>query len=195
MHCYQTPLGTMLGLLHVVVRQTFVEMVAERQWQGIQAADALKAPWTAGSGLPQQGAFYTGLRQQHPSRDLVVVNSQDVDAHLAQAGAVITATYLHPYQAHASMGTSCAVADVREGRATLWSTTQSVYPTRSGVALLLGLPVDQVRVIYQRGAGCYGLNGADTVTYDAALLSQAVGRPVRVQLSRRDEMAWENYGQ
>jgi CO/xanthine dehydrogenase Mo-binding subunit len=93
------------------------------------------------------------------------------------------------------MGTSCAVADVREGQATLWSSTQSVYPTRSGVALLLGLPVDHVRVIYRRGAGCYGLNGADTVSYDAALLSQAVGRPVRVQLSRRDEMAWENYGQ
>ena len=61
------------------------------------------------------------------------------------------------------MGTSCAVADVRDGKATLWSATQSVYPTRSGVALLLGLPVDHVRVMYRRGAGCYGLNGADTV--------------------------------
>ena len=49
-------------------------------------------------------------------------------------------------------------------------------------------------MIFTRGAGCYGINGADTVTYDAALLSQAVGKPVRVQLTRRDEMAWENYG-
>jgi CO/xanthine dehydrogenase Mo-binding subunit len=191
----QTSVRTMPGVLQVVVRHNFVGIVAERQWQAIQAADALQARWTAGSGLPPQGEFYTVLRQQHLSRDLVVVDSQDVDAQLAQAAAVITATYLHPYQAHASMGTSCAVADVREGQATLWSATQSVYPTRSGVALLLGLPVDNVRVIYRRGAGCYGLNGADTVTYDAALLSQAVGRPVRVQLSRRDEMAWENYGQ
>jgi CO/xanthine dehydrogenase Mo-binding subunit len=190
----QTAVRTMPGVLQVVVRHNFVGIVAERQWQAIQAADALQARWTAGSGLPPQGEFYTILRQQ-PSRDTVVVNSQDVDAQLAQAATVIKATYLHPYQAHASMGTSCAVADVREGQATLWSSTQSVYPTRSGVALLLGLPVDHVRVIYKRGAGCYGLNGADTVTYDAALLSQAVGRPVRVQLSRRDEMAWENYGQ
>ncbi len=60
--------------------------------------------------------------------------------------------------------------------------------------MLLGLKPESVRVIYVRGAGCYGINGADTVTYDAALLSQAVGRPVRVQLSRKDEMAWENYG-
>ena len=191
----QTAVRTMPGVLQAVVRHNFVGVVAERQWQAMQAADALQARWTAGSGLPPQGEFYTVLRQQQPSRDLFVVNSQDVEAQLAQAAAVIKATYLHPYQAHASMGTSCAVADVRDGQATLWSSTQSVYPTRSGVALLLGLPVDRVRVIYKRGAGCYGLNGADTVTYDAALLAQAVGRPVRVQLSRRDEMAWENYGQ
>src|SRR6185295_9751850 len=79
-------------------------------------------------------------------------------------------------------------------KVTVWSPTQSAYPTRSGVAMLLGVPVDNVRVIFVRGAGCYGLNGADTVSYDAALLSQAVGRPVRIQLSRKDENSWENYG-
>src|SRR5262249_5748290 len=91
-------------------------------------------------------------------------------------------------------GTSCAVADVQGNKATVWSPTQSAYPTRSGVALLLGLQPDNVRVVFVRGAGCYGINGADTVSYDAALLSQAVGKPVRIQLSRQDEMAWENYG-
>jgi hypothetical protein len=62
------------------------------------------------------------------------------------------------------------------------------------VAKLVGLPLDSIRVIYMRGSGCYGLNGADAVSFDAAVLSQAVGRPVRVQLSREDEMAWENFG-
>jgi nicotinate dehydrogenase subunit B len=95
---------------------------------------------------------------------------------------------------HGSLGASCAVADVQGDKATIWSPTQSVYPTRSGVAMLLGLPVESVHVIFQRGAGCYGLNGADTVSYDAAVLSQAVGKPVKVQLTRRDEMAWENFG-
>jgi len=88
----------------------------------------------------------------------------------------------------------CAVADVKNGKATVWSPTQSAYGTRSCVAALLGLQPDDVRVVFTRGAGCYGLNGADTVSLDAALLSQAVGKPVRVQLSRKDEMAWENYG-
>jgi CO/xanthine dehydrogenase Mo-binding subunit len=83
---------------------------------------------------------------------------------------------------------------VKDGKATIWSPTQSVYPTRSSAAMLLGIPAESVRVIYVRGSGCYGINGADTVSFDAALLSQAVGKPVRVQLTRRDEMAWENYG-
>jgi CO/xanthine dehydrogenase Mo-binding subunit len=95
---------------------------------------------------------------------------------------------------HGSMGSSCAVADVQADKATIWSATQSAYPTRNTSAMLLGLKPESIRVIYVRGAGCYGINGADTVSYDAALLSQAVGKPVRVQLSRKDEMAWENYG-
>ena len=61
--------------------------------------------------------------------------------------------------------------------------------------MVLGLQPQNVRVIYVRGSGCYGLNGADAVAYDAAILSQAVGKPVRVQLTRKDEMVWgENYG-
>jgi CO/xanthine dehydrogenase Mo-binding subunit len=86
------------------------------------------------------------------------------------------------------------VADVKPDSATVWSATQSAYPTRSIVAKLLGLPPDSVRVIYIRGSGCYGLNGADAVSFDAALLSQAVGKPVRLQFSRQDEMMWENLG-
>jgi CO/xanthine dehydrogenase Mo-binding subunit len=95
---------------------------------------------------------------------------------------------------HGSIGSSCAVADVHADQATLWSATQSAFPTRNTTAAILGVKPEAVRVIYTRGAGCYGINGADTVTYDAAVLSQAVGKPVRVQLSRKDEMAWENYG-
>ena len=151
----QNEVRTMPGVLQVVVRHNFVGVVAERQWQAMQAAAALQVRWTLGGGLPPQREFYDHLRHLQPSRDLFVVNSQDVDAQLAQAAAVIKATYLHPYQAHASIGTSCAVADVQDGQATVWSATQSAYPTRSGVALLLGLPVDRVRVIYTRRAG-YG---------------------------------------
>jgi len=83
---------------------------------------------------------------------------------------------------------------VQGDRATLWSASQGVWYQKTTSAMLLGVKPENVRVIFRRGSGCYGLNGADTVTYDAALLSQAVGKPVRVQLTRKDEMAWENYG-
>jgi CO/xanthine dehydrogenase Mo-binding subunit len=183
----------MPGVVKVVVRKNFVGVVAEKPWQAMQAARALKATWTPGPTLPPRGGFYAYLKTQ-PSRDGFVVDSGDVEPALAKAASVVKATYLHPYQMHGSMGTSCAVADVRNGKATIWSPTQSAYPTRSGVAALLGLQPDDVRVVFTRGAGCYGLNGADTVSFDAALLSHGVGKPVRVQLSRKDEMAWENYG-
>ena len=181
------------GVVKVVVKKNFVGVVAEKPWQAVQAAGRLKATWTDGAGLPPQRGFYDHLRKA-PSRDAFVVNSNDVDETIAKSASVVKATYLHPYQMHGSMGSSCAVADVQGGRATVWSATQSAYPTRSGVAMLLGMSADDVRVVFTRGAGCYGINGADTVSYDAALLSQAAGKPVRVQLSRKDEMAWENYG-
>jgi nicotinate dehydrogenase subunit B len=177
----------------VVVRKNFVGVVAQKWWQAIQAANKLNVTWSSGAGLPVFASFYDDLRRQ-PSRDALVVNSRDVETVLGSARAVIKATYRYPYQMHGSMGTSCAVADVQGNKATVWSPTQSAYPTRNGVAMLLGTAPENVRVIFTRGAGCYGINGADTVSYDAALLSQATGRPVRVQLSRQDEMAWENFG-
>jgi nicotinate dehydrogenase subunit B len=183
----------MPGLIDVVVRKNFVGVVCEKPWQAMQAASRLKVAWTSGPKLPRQQDFYETLRRL-PSRDAYVVRSSDVDQKLASVPTVLKATYFHPYQMHGSMGPSCAVADVRDGKATVWSPTQSAYPTRSGIATILGLSPDNVRVVFTRGAGCYGINGADTVSYDAAILSHAVGRPVRVQLLRRDEMAWENYG-
>ncbi len=183
----------MPGVVKVVVKKNFVGVVAEKPWQAMQAAGRLRASWTPGPSLPPQREFYAYMRRQ-PSRDAYVVKSPDIDRRLGEAATRLEATYLHPYQMHGSMGPSCAVADVQGTKATIWSPTQSAYPTRSGVAKVLGIPVDGVRVIFVRGAGCYGINGADTVSYDAAVLSQAVGRPVRVQLTRKDEMAWENYG-
>ncbi len=181
------------GLIKVVVRNNFVGVVAEKQWQAVQAAKDLKIAWKPGPGLPSRQNFYDYMRKQ-PSRDVMLVNSNDVANKLRSASRVLKATYAHPYQAHGSIGSSCAVADVQADHATVWSPTQSVYPTQHGVSALTGLPHDRVRVIFVRGSGCYGLNAADAVSFDAALLSQAVHRPVRVQLTRQDEFISENYG-
>ena len=182
------------GLVKVVVKKNFAGVVAQKPWQAIQAANKLKVTWTPGTGLPSRANFHEYLRNQKPTRDTLLVDSKDVDQKLGEAATVVKATYHHPYQMHGSMGSSCAVADVQGDKATLWSPTQAVWYQRNTSAMILGLKPENVRVIYRRGSGCYGLNGADAVTYDAALLSQAVGKPVRVQLSRKDEMAWDNFG-
>lgn len=181
------------GLVKVVVRKDFVGVVAETQYQAMLAARQLAVRWSDAPQLPPQNDFFEHLQKQ-PSKDTLSVDSGDVERALAAAGNILRARYTYPYQMHGSVGSSCAVADVKDRKATLWSATQSPYPTRSIVSKLLNLPLDSVRVIYVRGSGCYGLNGADAVSFDAAILSQAVGRPVRVQFSRQDEMMWENLG-
>ena len=133
------------------------------------------------------------MRKQ-PARDTIVVDSGDVEARIASAADTVRATYMYPFQMHGSIGSSCAVADVQSGKATIWAASQNVYALRGSSAQLLGVPPETVHVVFTRGSGCYGINGADAVAFDAALLSQSVGRPVRVQLSRKDEMAWENFG-
>ena len=189
----ESSVSSMPGFVKVVVKKDFVGVVFEKQWQAVQAANQLKVAWKPGPKLPPQASFYDHMRKL-PSRDTFLVDSKDVDATLAKAAQVVRSTYLHPYHMHASIGASCAVADVKADSATVWSPTQGVYPQRDSCAMVLGMKPQQVKVIYSRGSGCYGINGADTVSYDAALLSQAVGRPVRVQLSRKDEMAHENFG-
>jgi len=183
----------MPGLVKVVVRKNFVGVVAQEPWQAMQAASRLQVTWTPSAGLPPQAGFHAGLRKQE-SRDVLLVDSKDTTQTLAGAATVLKATYNHPYQLHGSLGASCAVADVQGDRATLFTPSQGVWYQKTTGAMILGLKPENVHVIFRRGSGCYGLNGADTVSYDALVLSQAAGKPVRVQLSRKDEMAWENFG-
>ena len=186
------------GNVRVVVKHNFVGVVADTEPQATRAAGALRVTWSNGVSLPNQSDLYGWMRQQ-PSRDSYTVLNGDVDDQFSQAAQIIEQTYLTPFQMHGSVGASAAVANVQgsspNGRATIWSSTQGVYPQRDSLATILGLPKENIRVIFVEGSGCYGLNAADTVCYDAAVLSQADGAPVRVQLIRKDEMAWgESYG-
>jgi CO/xanthine dehydrogenase Mo-binding subunit len=107
------------GLVKGVVKKDFVGVVAEKPWQAIQAAATLQCEWSAGSGLVSQADFYDHLRRQKPTSDRLVVDSRDVEETLSKAARVVSATYRHPYQMHGSVGSSCAVADVRDGKVTL----------------------------------------------------------------------------
>jgi len=182
------------GLVQVVRNGNFIGVVAEREEQAIEAARKLKVTWRLTETLPEHENLYEYLRTLPVSEEETVADAGDVETALASAARTLEATYLWPFQAHASMGPSCAVADVRPDSVQIWSSTQGVYPLRGAIAQLLGRDEETVRVIHVEGAGCYGHNGFDDVAADAALLSQAVGRPVRVQWMREDEFAYEPKG-
>jgi CO/xanthine dehydrogenase Mo-binding subunit len=182
----------MPGVVAVVREGDFLGVVAEREEQAARAAEALArgVTWAEASPLPSLDAFQRGMRDAVVETREVAATG-DADVALARADRVLRATYTFPFVAHASLGPSCAVADVRDDRATVWCSAQGPYALQRSLAPLLGLPEGAVRVVHREGAGCYGHNGADDVAADAALLSRAAGRPVRVQWSRQQEFAWE----
>jgi len=181
------------GLVAVVRIGDFVGVVAEREENAVKAAAQLKIRWKPTPTLPDLKEIETALRA-NPSTPRVLIDKGDVDAAIAAADKPMRRTYVWPYQMHGSIGPSCAVADVQEGFARVWSGTQNPHPLRADLAILLQRPENEIDVIRMEAAGCYGRNCADDVSADAVLLSRAVGRPVRVQLTREQEHAWEPKG-
>jgi nicotinate dehydrogenase subunit B len=173
----------------VVRIQSFLAVVAEREWDAVRAARAIKAQWSAGTGLPDHAREFDLMRAGRIERDQEVARRGDLGALSAPPAGTRTlaASYRWPMQTHGSIGPSCGVADVRADRVTVWSASQNVHGLQNTLARMLGVERDRVRVIYMDGAGSYGANGADDAAAEAALLSRAAGRPVRVQWSRQEE--------
>jgi nicotinate dehydrogenase subunit B len=181
------------GLVSVVRIGDFVGVVAEREENAVKGAAHLKVTWKPTPTLPDLGDVETALRA-NPSTPRTLIDKGDVDAAIAAAAKPMQRTYVWPYQMHGSIGPSCAVADYHNHHVRVWSGTQSPHLLRADLALLLGRPESEIDVIRMEAAGCYGRNCADDVSADAVLLSRAVGRPVRVQLTREQEHAWEPKG-
>jgi nicotinate dehydrogenase subunit B len=187
-------LKTMLpGVVAVVRDGSFLGVIAEREEQAIKASLVLaeSARWNAGPPLPDKARIYDHLLAL-ATEDKVVNEKQ---AALPEGVKVIEATYRKPYMAHAAIGPSCAVAQLSDGKMTVWTHSQGVFPLRGNLAMALKMPAEKIRCIHAEGSGCYGHNAADDVALDAALLARAAaGRPVRVQWMRADEFLWEPFG-
>jgi nicotinate dehydrogenase subunit B len=189
----ETSVAGIEGLVGVVAIGDFVGVVATREEIAIEAAKTLKVVWRAAQERPDLNAPEAALRA-NPSTPRKLADRGNVDMALAGSAQPMNRTYVWPYQMHGSIGPSCAVADYRDDGLTVWSGTQNPFPMRRDLALLLDMPEDLILVERLEAAGCYGRNCADDVTADAALLSRAVKAPVRVQLSREQEHAWEPKG-
>ncbi|UPK06612.1 molybdopterin cofactor-binding domain-containing protein [Bradyrhizobium sp. 170] len=181
------------GLVAVVRIGDFVGVVAEREENAIKAAAQLKVSWKPVPTLPDLKDIETALRA-NPSAPRTLIDKGNVDAAIAGAAKPMPRTYIWPYQMHASIGPSCAVADYQEDQTRVWSGTQNPHHLRTELARLIHRREAEIEVIRMEAAGCYGRNCADDVSADAVLLSRAVGRPVRVQLTREQEHAWEPKG-
>jgi nicotinate dehydrogenase subunit B len=184
------------GIVKVVREGAFVGVVAETEWAAIRAAEQLKVTWTPPPKQFPSGsaAMYEYLENTKSFADRNGTVKGNASGSFAQAAKTFDNTYRWPFQMHAMIGPSCSVADVQGDRATVWSGSQAPFITRNGVARLLGLPEHNVHFIYTEGSGCYGRLEPDDAPEDAALLSRAVGKPVRVQWMRADEHAWEPKG-
>ncbi|SHI60005.1 nicotinate dehydrogenase subunit B [Roseomonas rosea] len=181
------------GLVDVVVIGDFVGVVAEREEEAARAARELRVAWKAFTAPASLDDVERALRE-NPSTRRILRDTGDVDAALAGAARRLPRSYSWPYQMHGSIGPSCAVAEWAEGRLQLWSGTQNPHMLRAALAQLMAMPEARIEVTRMEAAGCYGRNCADDVCGDAALLSRAVGRPVRVQLTREQEHLWEPKG-
>ncbi|QND23674.1 molybdopterin-dependent oxidoreductase (plasmid) [Rhizobium leguminosarum bv. viciae] len=189
----ETSVAHIDGLVGVVAIGDFVGVVATREEIAIEASGSLKVVWRAPPEWPDLNMPEKALRA-NPSTPRKLADRGNVDMALAGSAQPMNRTYVWPYQMHGSIGPSCAVADYNDAGLTVWSGTQNPYPMRRDLALLLDMPEEQIRVERLEAAGCYGRNCADDVTADAALLSRAVMAPVRVQLTREQEHAWEPKG-
>ena len=179
--------------VQVVQKGNFLGVVAPEEWNAIQAAAQLKVTWQDDPILPGSGNQFTAMRAA-TTRDAVQTSSGDPVAGLAAAAKTLAASYSYPYNGHLPIGPMCCVADVTPGQTTIFSSTQDIENLANTVSSVLGTTPNQVRVLYYEGSGSYGSNTQEDVAESAAIMSQAIGKPVRVQFMRWDEHGWDYYG-
>src|SRR5579863_2652637 len=181
------------GFVKVVRDGNFLAVIAQKEFQAIKAMRALSkaAKWKEKPSLPKQDDLLSVLTSLK-SNDTTIFQQSDASV---TGQKTIEATFTRPYQAHGSIGPSCAIAQLADGTMKVWTHTQGVYPDRQGIAEMLKVPLPSVRLIHVEGSGCYGHNGADDAAADAALIArQLPGVPVRVQWMREQEHGWEPFG-
>src|SRR6202042_41291 len=179
----------------VVWNQGFLGVVADKEWDAIQAAEALKVEWSAQTPpFPEQVSLHDHIRKAPVRKRVVEQQNGNVDEAFKSAARVIEAEYEWPFQSHASMGPACSLVEIKDGYITCWSGTQKSHFVQNGLADILQVPVEKVHVIFKPGPGSYGRNDADDCAMDAAVLAKAVGKPVRLQYMRDQGTGWDPKG-
>jgi CO/xanthine dehydrogenase Mo-binding subunit len=182
------------GFVKAVAKGNFVGVVADNEWGAVKAARELKVTWSnPTTQLPAD--LFEHMRTATPRTTRNGMVKGDAEAAIKAAAKTVEATYKWPFQAHATMGPGCAVADYQpNGVTTVWCGSQKVHALRRGLAEFMKVPQEKLRVVWTPDAGSYGRAGYEDVAADALLLSEAVGKPVRVQWMRHDMTVWGGKG-
>lgn len=177
------------GYVQTVRKGNFLAVLASDEWSAVKAAREVSVNWGAAQLLPEQSTVFQTWRQRHVAKEEATQKAGDIGAGLSASAKRIKASYEFAVQTHASLGPSCAVADFKDGKLLVWSASQATHSMMDELAGITGVPRNAIRLVYCEGSGCYGRNGHEDATADAALLATLVGKPVRVQWMRDDETA------
>ena len=187
--------GSIRGIpgARVVREKEFIGVVAETEWDAIQAAQALKVSWSSPQPpFPPMSEIHSHIRSAPVTKHEAPVDVGEVERALKSAARIVSAEYEWPFQSHSSMGPACAVADIRaSGVSTVWTGSQKPHHVQMGTARLCGVPIDRLRAIWVPGPGSYGRNDAGDCAHDAALMSKLTGKPVRLQYMRYEGTGWD----
>jgi nicotinate dehydrogenase subunit B len=179
----------------VVWEKAFLGVVADKEWDAIRAAKKLNIEWSdTKPPFPEHASLYDHIRKASVRKREVEKQNGDVDEAIKSAAKVIEAEYEWPFQSHASINPACALVEIKDGNVTCWSGTQKSHFVQQGLAAILQMPLDKIRVIWAMGPGSYGRNDADDCAMDAAVLAKAVGKPVRLQYMRDQGTGWDPKG-
>ena len=184
------------GFVKVVSKGNYVAVVCEREEQAIAASRQLKVNWQKPStpAFPASEELFMYMRGATPTSSQGPNVVGNPDAALAGAARVVEADYDVPFQGHTAIAPAHATADPSNGQMTIYSNDMKSYGLRNGVAAFLGMPREQVRVVWMEGPQGYGRTAADDAGFEAAFLAKEIGRPVRVQWMRHEETAWDTKG-
>jgi CO/xanthine dehydrogenase Mo-binding subunit len=180
----------------VYLEKGFLAVYAENEWNAVKASQKLKVEWSdAKPPFIEQSTLYDHIRKT-PARKHEDEGKQagNVEEAFRTAARVVEAEYEWPFQAHACMGPACALVEVRADGVTCWTGSQKPHFVQNGISRTINVPADKVHVIWVVGPGSYGRSDADDAAMDAAVLSKATGKPVRVQYTRDQGTGWDPKG-
>jgi nicotinate dehydrogenase subunit B len=195
------------GFIKVVSKGNYVAVVCEREEQAIGAARQLKTTWEkpATAPFPSSENLFDYMRTtptmaasagrgdaEAPSPAPSATPAGNADAGFAGAAKTIEAEYQVPFQGHTAFAGAHATADPSNGQMTVYSNDMKAYGMRRGVATFLGMPQEQVRVIWMHGPQGFGRTAAEDAACEAAWIAREMGRPVRIQWMRDEETAWDS---